>query len=141
LLSNRVEDIEDHGHMVEIGIRSHVCVPLKVKDQVIGVISAAGDQVGALDESDEAILQTVANQASVAIENVRLHEQDKRIAVLEERQRLGRELHDSVTQSLYGINLYAEAAAGQLTAGQLDPAAVSFRYSKDAQESLLRCVC
>ena len=137
MLSNRVEDLADHGHMVEAGIRCHICVPLKVKDRVIGVISAASDQANALDESDETILQTVANQASVAIENVRLHEQAKQIAIWEERQRLGRELHDSVTQSLYGINLYAEAAAGQLALGQLDPARGYLSdIQKTAEESL-----
>jgi signal transduction histidine kinase/uncharacterized protein YigA (DUF484 family) len=137
LLSTHVEDIDDHGHMVVAGIRCHVCVPLKVKDKVIGVISAASDQINGLDKSDETILQTVANQASVAIENVRLHEQAKLIAVLEERQRLGRELHDSVTQSLYGINLFAEAASGQLAAGRLDPARGYLGdIQKTAQESL-----
>ena len=137
LLSNRLEDIEDYEHMADVGIRSHICVSLKVKDQVIGVISAASDQTNAFDESDETILQTVANQASVAIENVRLHEQAKQIAVLEERQRLGRELHDSVTQSLYGINLYAEAAAGQLDIGKLEIARGHLGdIQKTAQESL-----
>jgi signal transduction histidine kinase len=53
----------------------------------------------------------------VAIENARLHERARDAAVLEERQRLARELHDSVTQALYSLKLYAEAAARQLDAG------------------------
>ena len=137
LLSGDVtENIHDE-HLNEEGVHSHVGVPLRVKDKVIGVLSASSDHAEAFDRSDEIILQTLANQASVAIENVRLHEQEKRIAILEERQRLGRELHDSVTQSLYGINLYAEAAGGQMALGQYDQVR---QYLTDiqntAQESL-----
>jgi signal transduction histidine kinase len=114
LVSGPVSVDREHVHLEGAGIQSHVCVPLKVKDMVIGVMSAASDRPGAFDAGDEIILQTLANQTSVAIENVRLHEQEKRIAILEERQRLARELHDSVTQSLYGITLYSQAAAGHL---------------------------
>jgi signal transduction histidine kinase len=115
-----------------LGILCHLCVPLKVKNQVIGVISAESDHVDAFDQSDETILQMVGNQASVAIENVRLYEQSKQLAVLEERQRLARELHDSVTQSLYGISLYAQAAAGNIHAGEIDQAA---QYLDDIQNT------
>ncbi len=137
LISDQLKENWNHEHFAQEGIHSHVCVPLKVKNTVIGVMSADSDRVGAFDQSDEIILQTLANQASVAIENVRLHEQEKNIAVLEERDRLARELHDSVTQSLYGINLYAEAAGGQIALGQYDQVR---QYLSDiqntAQESL-----
>ncbi len=114
LVSGPVSVDREHVHLQQAGVQSHICVPLKVKERVIGVMSAASDRAGAFDQSDEIILQTLANQASVAIENLRLHEQAKQVAILEERQRLGRELHDSVTQSLYGIALYSQAAAGHL---------------------------
>ena len=56
---------------------------------------------------------------------------------MEERQRLGRELHDFVTQSLYGISLYAQAAAGQLDIGQFETARGHLDdIQKSAQESL-----
>jgi signal transduction histidine kinase len=51
-----------------------------------------------------------ANQAAVAIENARLYKQSQQLAALEERQRLARELHDSVSQALYGIALGARTA-------------------------------
>ena len=114
LLSGHVSGDVRHAHLQDTGIQSHICVPLKVNEQIIGVMSAASDRAEAFDQSDEIILQTLANQTSVAIENVRLQEQEKRIAIVEERQRLGRELHDSVTQSLYGITLYSQAAVGHL---------------------------
>ena len=58
-------------------------------------------------------------------------------AVINERNRLARELHDAVTQSLYGVNLYAEAAARMLAAGQLDPTAENIsELQKSAREAL-----
>jgi signal transduction histidine kinase len=51
-----------------------------------------------------------ANQAAIAIENARFHEQVQRLAAFQERQRLARELHDSVSQALYGIALGARTA-------------------------------
>jgi signal transduction histidine kinase len=63
-----------------------------------------------LSGSDLSLLTTIADQAAVAIENARLSEQAQEVAVLEERQRLARELHDSVSQALYGIALGARTA-------------------------------
>jgi nitrate/nitrite-specific signal transduction histidine kinase len=90
-------------------IRSQVCVPLKTSEAVIGVLSAESEQVGAFDESDLAVLQSLAIQAAVALENARLYQQGHQLAVLEERQRLARELHDAVTQTLFSASLIAEA--------------------------------
>ncbi len=63
-----------------------------------------------------------ANQAAIAIENARLFEQAQSAAILEERQRLARELHDSVSQALYGIILGADAARSLL---ERDPGRVA----------------
>jgi signal transduction histidine kinase len=117
--------------------RSELTVPITVKGQTIGVLDAQSEQLNGFDQTDVEMLQALANQAGIAIENVRLHEQAKHVAVLEERQRLARELHDSVTQSLYGLNLYAEAAMGQLAIGQLDQVREYLNdIQKTAQESL-----
>jgi signal transduction histidine kinase len=95
--------------------KSWLGVPMVVDDRVIGILSLQDvEHEHAFTESDARLLETVAASMSVALENARLWGQEKQIAVLEERQRLGRELHDSVTQSLYGIGLYSQAAGGQL---------------------------
>src|SRR6185503_14530548 len=60
-----------------------------------------------------------AQQAAVAIENAHLYEEARDKAALEERNRLARELHDSVTQALYGVTLNAEAAKRHLAEGDL----------------------
>jgi signal transduction histidine kinase len=94
--------------------KSELTVPIKVKDQVIGVLDVESDRVNGFNETDLELMTLLANQAGIAIENARLYEDAKKMAALEERQRLSRELHDSVTQSLYGICLYAQAAAGKI---------------------------
>jgi signal transduction histidine kinase len=113
---------EDPGYveMSGSGTRSELTVPVKVKGKVIGVLDAQSDRINAFDDSDQVVLQSLADQAAVAIENAQLYKQAQKLAVVEERNRLARELHDSVTQALYGITLHAEAASRQMTANQVD---------------------
>ena len=62
-------------------------------------------------DEDEELIRTLAAHAAIAIENARLHERSRELSTIEERKRLARELHDSVTQTLFSIGLTAEAAA------------------------------
>jgi nitrate/nitrite-specific signal transduction histidine kinase len=103
--------------------RSELTVPISAKGNIIGVLDIQSDQRNTFDKNDLELMRSLANQAGVAIENARLYEQAKQVAVLEERQRLARELHDSVTQTLYGMSLYAQAAVGQLALGNLEQVA------------------
>ena len=119
-------------------IRSELAVPLKTKEAIIGVLHVQSDRLDAFDESDLAVLQSLANQATIAIENARLYEQAQQLAVVEERNRLARELHDSVTQALYGVTLYAEAAARLLSLGEMGMAADHLRELRDTAQEALR---
>jgi GAF domain-containing protein/ligand-binding sensor domain-containing protein len=117
---------------------SELAVPIKLKGKVIGVLDAQSDQVDAFDESDLSVLQSLADQTAIAIENARLYERARGLAVVEERQRLARELHDSVTQALYGATLYAEAAARQLATGQVELASEHLHELRDTAQEALR---
>jgi GAF domain-containing protein/HAMP domain-containing protein/anti-sigma regulatory factor (Ser/Thr protein kinase) len=89
-------------------IRSEVAVPLKTASGVIGVLDVQSNQANGLDQSDLAVLKSVAHQAAIAIENARLYEQSQQAAALEERSRLARDLHDAVTQTLFSASLIGE---------------------------------
>ncbi|HEY0606141.1 MAG TPA: PAS domain S-box protein [Herpetosiphonaceae bacterium] len=91
-------------------IRSWIGVPLILKERVIGMLSLKHDVPHHFTEQHVRLALAVANQAAVAIENARLFEQAQGLAALMERQRLARELHDSVSQALYGIALGARTA-------------------------------
>jgi PAS domain S-box-containing protein len=95
----------DFGH-----IRSWLGVPLVSKEQRIGLLAIMHEEPGHYTDKHIELATAFANQAAVAIENARLYERVQSAAVLEERQRLARELHDSVSQALYGITLGADAA-------------------------------
>ena len=82
-------------------IRSLMFVPLRVRDRTIGVLLLDSDEPDRYGMRDGTLAWALANQAAVAIENARLYDQARDLAAFEERQRLARDLHDSVTQSLY----------------------------------------
>ncbi len=86
-----------------------LAVPLVVGDEVYGVIALLYGEPRTFSADDDWFASVFADQAALAIENARLREQVERSAVAAERSRLARELHDSVTQSLFGASLNAEA--------------------------------
>jgi PAS domain S-box-containing protein len=97
-------ELDDHYSF----IGSCLWAPLVVKNQLIGIMSVATSDVNAFDAGQIEMAAAIARQAAVAIENARLFQQAQGKAALEERQKLARELHDSVSQALYGIALGAQ---------------------------------
>ena len=89
-------------------IRSWMGVPLTVKDRVIGMLSLDHGEPNYYSPRQAELALAFANQAAVAIENARLYERAQELAVVEERSRLARDLHDAVTQTLFSASLIAE---------------------------------
>jgi len=85
-------------------------IPLSLKDRVIGMVGFSHTEARFYTERHASLVGAIASQVTVAIENARLYEQAQQLAAVEERQRLARELHDSVSQALYGIALGARTA-------------------------------
>jgi signal transduction histidine kinase len=81
---------------------------MMIRDQVIGGLTVSHASPGYFTTHHASLLRSFASQTAVAIENARLYEKAQELAALEERSRLARELHDSVSQALYGIGLAAE---------------------------------
>jgi PAS domain S-box-containing protein len=102
-------------------VRTWVGVPLMAQEQLVGWLSLHHSEPQAYGQHQAALAQTIANQAATAIENARLYGQARRLATLEERQRLARELHDSVSQVLYGVGLGARTARALLDRVSIAP--------------------
>jgi signal transduction histidine kinase len=86
--------------------RAELAVPIVLGDRVLGVVNVERDEP--FCDEDAAIVGIIADQLAVAIENARLYASAQQVAVLEERQRLARELHDAVTQHLSSLTLMAQ---------------------------------
>ncbi|MBM4446761.1 MAG: HAMP domain-containing protein [Chloroflexi bacterium] len=90
--------------------KSELAVPVKIGNNVLGVLDIESTEVDAFGEADLYTAQTLADQLAVAIENARLYEETRQIAVMEERNRMAREIHDTLAQGFSGIILQLEAA-------------------------------
>ncbi len=95
------------GARVPDYMTSILYVPLVVRDRVIGIMALYSAAIQFYTPHHAQLAIAFANQAAVAIENARLYEQAVQSAALTERSRLARELHDSVSQALFGIVLGA----------------------------------
>lgn len=95
------------------GMRSFVGVPIVSKGSIIGAFYLTDkiDGGGGFTQTDEYLIRSLAAHAAIAIENAGLHERSRELTVIEERNRLARELHDAVSQRLFSLVLTAEAAA------------------------------
>ncbi len=100
------------------GFHSMVGVPLKSKHAVIGVINLATLSRRRFTHEDIQLLTNIGNQIAVAIENARLHEKVQGVAALEERERIAREMHDSLAQVLSYVNTKTQAIRQLLSTGQ-----------------------
>jgi two-component system sensor histidine kinase DevS len=96
--------------VVQAGFRQIAYLPMKSGENLMGVMSVATRSEAPLDERGLQLLGAVANWAGLAIENARLHQNVRHMAVLEERDRIGMDLHDGIIQSVYAVGLSLENA-------------------------------
>ena len=102
--------------VIEAGFRCIACIPLTAGGKVVGVLAAATRQERQMGERELNLLTAIGAWAGITIENSRLNRQARRLAVLEERERIGMDLHDGIIQSIYGVGLvldYARMALGE----------------------------
>jgi signal transduction histidine kinase len=118
-------------------IRSAVLVPLCAHGKSIGVLQIVNPRKS-LQKGQLREVTQLADRVAVVVEHFQLHEKREKMVVLEERHRMARELHDSVTQSVYAVTVFAEAAAKLLERERASDAMETLRELRDVGLMALR---
>jgi signal transduction histidine kinase len=98
------------GELFEGQVKQLVCLPLTGRRGVLGVLCVGSCEAEPLDELEMQFLSSISAWVGMAIENLRLNLQQRRLAVLEERERIGMDLHDGIIQDIYAVGLTLEHA-------------------------------
>ena len=99
------------------GIHSYVGIPIKARGTIRGVFSLFANKENVFGTDEKALLASIADHLGIGIENSLLYEQSRKSAALEERNRLARDLHDSVSQLLYSLTLMTGTTKKMLERG------------------------
>ncbi len=118
-----------HPAALRSGLRSFAGVPLQAKGRILGMLGVAGYGDRQFTQREVKLLSSIGRQVGIAVENARLYDQSREVAVLEERNRLAREIHDTLAQSLTGIVVQLEAAE-RVAARRPELAAASLEQAK-----------
>jgi len=92
-------------------LKDFLGMPISDGEEILGALYLANQRQGRFTADDERLLGVLAAHAAIALTNARLYEQGRELTLLEERQRVARELHDAVAQKLFSLRLTTEAAA------------------------------
>lgn len=92
------------------GLRYHATIPIYAHDRPLGVMNVAGPEWRSFDPDELQFLYTIGYQLGIAVHRSRLYNESRRLAAYEERNRLAREIHDTLAQGLAAIALNLEAA-------------------------------
>lgn len=110
VIANLHEDPRSPHSLRHTELRAYAGVAMYARGRPIGVLSVFRESRRPFIGDDLALLDSVTDQIGVAVENSRLRQKAEQLAIVEERARLARELHDAITQSLYSISLMATAS-------------------------------
>lgn len=119
------EALFDEGH-----IASFLAVPLQRGEEFLGVVEVMSRKPRRFVSGDAQLLMRLANQVVVSVENAQLHRKFRYLAILEERNRLARELHDHLAQALGYLNVKASISGDQMKQAQMDQARESLQEMK-----------
>jgi two-component system sensor histidine kinase DevS len=123
--------------VITAGFQCLACIPLVAHGNVIGVMGVASRHQQLLDAREISLLTSIGTWAGTAIENVRLNQQGRRMAVLEERERIGMDLHDGIIQSIYAVGLALDYARMEVETNP-DKALVKVEQAIEGLNSTIR---
>ncbi|MFQ3648504.1 MAG: response regulator [Anaerolineae bacterium] len=109
ILADMAEQEQMRALQPHEALRAYVGAPIRLQQQTIGVINVFSRQAGFYAEADGERLMAFAELAAIAIQNAQLFQRSQALATIEERQRLARDLHDSVSQTLFTTRTLAES--------------------------------
>jgi signal transduction histidine kinase len=101
-------DEDQTADLRESGLQLLVSVPLSTTGHALGLFLLGRRELNRLSPEELSLLSSIGKQVGVAMENARLYEQAEEGAIVAERHRLARELHDAVTQTLFSASLLAD---------------------------------
>jgi nitrate/nitrite-specific signal transduction histidine kinase len=101
-------DVPLRDWFVDMDVQQVVCVPLMAKRKLVGALILGGRTSRFVTPEESSLLEAIGQQIGVAVENAHLYEQAAEVAALSERNRLARDLHDAVSQTLFSASLIAE---------------------------------
>lgn len=118
------------------GLRYHSSIPLYAHDKKLGVMNVASGNWRELSPEDLRLLYTVGDLLGMAIERIRLYNRSAQMGAIEERNRLAREIHDTLAQGLAAVTLHLESADALLEAERVEEAAGKERVQRAVQQAL-----
>ncbi len=138
-------DSEVDGIVAEEGLRAHLAAPVKIGGETVGVVCVASRGDRRFGRDDEWLLAQLTLMTAIAIQNSQLYARAQQVAVLEERERIGREIHDGLAQALGCLGMMCGAAQSRLESGQVARVRVDLREMEriareacgDAREAIL----
>jgi len=142
--SLRLRDLRQHPRSVGFPphhppMTSFLGAPITHKGQRLGNLYLTDKQgVGEFTAADQHIIELLAAHAGIAIENARLYAKVQQLSVVEERQRIGMDLHDGVIQSIYAVGLTLEYVSAQLADGDVSGARERLQSSMEALNATIR---
>lgn len=98
-------------HPQQEWMRAYAGIPIQMGNDILGFLNLVSSKPGTFSKEHLTWLESFAIQAAIAINNAQVHERTREIVVAEERQRMAREIHDTVSQMLFSSSMIAESLA------------------------------
>ena len=133
LLHQHVDNQTEEAPQTDI-----IIVPVTSDERLLGTMGLCNKSSMSLSQEEMDLLAAIGRQVGLAVDKALLSAKAQELAIVQERNRLARDLHDSVTQSLYAITFYSQAAERLVKENQNDKAAKHIRQVSEASQNALR---